>query len=69
MSSTEQSQVDEMSSTEQSQVVVTDIKMPFESMVIFLIKLAIAAIPASIIISIIFAILYAIFVLPVLRTL
>lgn len=43
------------------EVTVVDIKMPFLSMVIFLVKLAIAAIPAMIILSIIFAILGAVF--------
>lgn len=36
------------------EVTVTDIKMPFWSMVIFLVKLSIAAIPAAIIIAIIY---------------
>ncbi len=35
----------------ESEVVVTDIKMPFGSMVLFMVKLAIATIPAMIIIS------------------
>ncbi|CAM4391181.1 hypothetical protein [Vibrio agarivorans] len=43
------------------EVTVVDIKMPFLSMVVFLVKLAIAAIPAMIILSIIFTILGAIF--------
>ncbi|GAL13593.1 hypothetical protein JCM19233_4598 [Vibrio astriarenae] len=43
------------------EVTVVDIKMPFLSMVIFLVKLAIAAIPAMIILSVIFAILGAVF--------
>lgn len=34
-------------------VVVTDVRMPFASMVVFLVKLAIAAIPAMIILSVI----------------
>ena len=36
-------------------VVITDIKMPFFSMVVFMVKWAIAAIPAFIVIGIIFA--------------
>lgn len=39
-----------MSEEESNRVVVTDIKMPFWSMVVFLVKLSIAAIPAAIII-------------------
>jgi hypothetical protein len=35
------------------EVVVTDIRMPFLSMVVFLVKLAVAAIPAMIILSLI----------------
>ena len=34
-----------------NEVVVTDIKMPFRSMVVFMVKLAIATIPAMIILS------------------
>ena len=37
------------------QVVVTNIKMPFLSMVVFMIKWAIAAIPALIILSLLFS--------------
>ena len=44
-----------------SQVSIIDIKVPFLSMVVFLVKLSIAAIPAFIIISIIASILFAIF--------
>jgi hypothetical protein len=36
-----------------SEIIITDIKMPFISMVIFMVKAAIAAIPAMIIIGII----------------
>lgn len=50
-----------MSLPEQSQVVVTDIQMPFFSMVIFMVKWAIAAIPAIIILFILGAILSGIF--------
>ncbi|MBV1843530.1 MULTISPECIES: hypothetical protein [Photobacterium] len=46
---------------EKQEVTVVDIKMPFTSMVIFLVKLAIASIPAVIILSIIFALLMAVF--------
>ncbi|MEO1889809.1 MAG: hypothetical protein ABGX33_07820 [Cycloclasticus sp.] len=44
-----------------NEVSITDIKMPFLSMVIFLVKLSIAAIPAFIIMSIVASILFAIF--------
>ncbi|MDP5291324.1 hypothetical protein Q9290_03315 [Oceanimonas sp. CHS3-5] len=46
---------------EKQQVTVVDIKMPFMSMVIFMVKLAIASIPAFIIISVVFGVLAAIF--------
>lgn len=42
---------------EKQEVVVTDIDMPFESMVYFMIKWAIASIPAAIILFILGAIL------------
>ncbi len=42
-------------------VVVTDIKMPFGSMVAFMVKWVIASIPAFIILAILFAIITAIF--------
>ena len=44
-----------------NEVSITDIKMPFLSMVVFLVKLSIAAIPAFIILSIVASILFAIF--------
>ncbi|HIG78890.1 MAG TPA: hypothetical protein EYQ47_02615 [Cycloclasticus sp.] len=44
-----------------TKVGITDIKMPFLSMVVFLVKLSIAAIPAFIIMSIVASILFAIF--------
>lgn len=44
----------------QSEVIVTDIKMPFMSMVVFMVKWAIAAIPAMIILAVIAAILFGI---------
>jgi len=40
-------------------IVVTDIHMPFWSMVVFLVKLAIAAIPAILILSVLGALLTA----------
>lgn len=43
------------------EVTVVDIKMPFLSMVFFMVKFAIASIPAFIIISVIFMILGALF--------
>lgn len=43
------------------EVVVTDIKMPFWSMVVFMIKWAIAAIPALIILSALFALFSLLF--------
>jgi hypothetical protein len=39
-----------------SEIIITDIKMPFISMVIFMVKAAIAAIPAIIILTILGAI-------------
>lgn len=43
-----------------NQVVVTDIKMPFMSMVVFMVKWAIAAIPAMIILAVIAAVLFGV---------
>ncbi|HCG8269715.1 TPA: hypothetical protein NJ590_004625 [Vibrio parahaemolyticus] len=43
------------------EVTVVDVKMPFMSMVVFMVKFAIASIPAFIILSIIFAILATLF--------
>lgn len=40
-------------------VTITDIKMPFMSMVIFMVKAAIASIPAFIILSIIASLIFA----------
>ncbi len=48
-----------MSSDNSTRVVVTDIRMPFWSMVRFMVKWAIAAIPALIILTIIGALLSA----------
>ena len=44
-----------------NEVSIADIKMPFLSMVVFLVKLSIAAIPAFIVLSIVASILFAIF--------
>lgn len=44
---------------EQREVIVTDIRMPFWPMVIFLVKLAIASIPALIILWLLMALLLA----------
>ena len=52
---------DSQSDNDYTKVVVTDIRMPFESMVVFLVKLAIAAIPAFIILSYLFIFLSTIF--------
>ena len=43
-----------MNSPEETQVVVTDIQMPFISMVVFMVKWALAAIPALFILFAIF---------------
>ena len=43
-----------------TQVTVVDIQMPFWSMVVFLVKVAIASIPAMIILSVLGAIFFAI---------
>lgn len=48
-----------MAEDERREVVVTDIRMPFLSMVVFLVKLAVAAIPAMIILSVIGAVVTA----------
>ena len=45
-----------------SEVTIVDIKMPFMSMVIFMVKLTLAAIPAAIILAIIYAMLTGFFV-------
>ena len=47
--------------TDYQDVVVTDIKMPFGSMVVFMVKWVIASIPAFIILAIIFTVITAIF--------
>ncbi|WMC12382.1 hypothetical protein PU634_08460 [Oceanimonas pelagia] len=46
---------------ENQKVTVVDIKMPFMSMVVFMVKFAIASIPAFIILSIIFSLLAMVF--------
>ncbi len=43
------------------EVTVVDVKMPFMSMVVFMVKFAIASIPAFIILSIIFGVLMTLF--------
>jgi hypothetical protein len=48
-------------SNERQEVVVTNIKIPFTSMVVLLVKLALASIPALIILFFIFSILGMIF--------
>lgn len=47
--------------SEERRVVVTDIQMPFMSMVVFMVKWVIAAIPAMIILAIVGALFTAIF--------
>ena len=50
-----------MENNDVNQVSIVDIKMPFWSMVIFMVKAAIAAIPAFIILSFVFSIMSVIF--------
>lgn len=50
-----------MSTDNDTRVVVVDIRMPFWSMVVFMVKLAIASIPAFIILSILSAVVMAVF--------
>jgi len=45
----------------QTEVAIVDVRMPFMSMVTFMVKAAIAAIPAVIILAILFAMLGAMF--------
>jgi hypothetical protein len=47
--------------SDRQEVVVTDIRMPFFSMVIFMVKWAFAAIPALIILSLIWGLIMALF--------
>ena len=46
----------EMESNGNREVIVTDVKMPFGSMVVFMVKWSLAAIPAIIILAIVWAI-------------
>ena len=46
---------------DRQEIIVTDIKMPFMSMVVFMIKWAIASIPAFIILSLLFGLLTMLF--------
>lgn len=48
-------------SPKHQKVVITDIKMPFESMVVFMVKWVIASIPALIILAVFFSIVISIF--------
>ena len=50
-----------MNSPEETQVVVTDIQMPFISMVVFMVKWALAAIPALLILGGIFLLVLSLF--------
>ena len=50
-----------MSSDKPNEVVVTDVRMPFMSMVVFMVKWAIASIPAFIILFVIAMIIGALF--------
>lgn len=47
--------------TARTEVVITDVQMPFWSMVVFMIKWAIASIPAAIVLMTIFFLLWALF--------
>lgn len=44
-----------------TEITIVDVKMPFVSMVVFMVKAAVAAIPAVIILTIIFGIIAAMF--------
>jgi hypothetical protein len=57
--------VSDSQSNEKQKVTIVDVKMPFISMVIFLVKLSIASIPAFIILAFIFMIFGVIFGIPV----
>jgi hypothetical protein len=54
--------MDEKISQEAQKVIVTDIRMPFWSMVVFMIKWVFASIPAMIVLSLIMSLLMLIFV-------
>lgn len=49
-----------MDNNESNQVTIVDVKMPFWSMVVFMVKAAIASIPAFIILAIIGAIFFVV---------
>lgn len=51
----------ERTNIEEQKVVVTDLKMPFGSMVVFLIKLALASIPALLIVWFVMMVLMMLF--------
>jgi len=44
-----------------TEITIVDVKMPFISMVVFMVKAAVAAIPAVIILTVIFGIIAAMF--------
>jgi len=48
-----------METKQQNQVRVVDVHMPFTSMVVFLVKAALASIPAIIIVSIVISLIFA----------
>ena len=50
-----------MSTQNTNEVVITDIKMPFMSMVVFMVKWVIASIPAMLILSIIAGLIAVVF--------
>ncbi|MEJ2644408.1 MAG: hypothetical protein P8180_05660 [Gammaproteobacteria bacterium] len=50
-----------MAAEHESRVVVTDVHMPFLSMVVFMVKWAIASIPAVIILAVIWSLVMALF--------
>ncbi len=50
-----------MDNSNTNQVNIVDVKMPFWSMVVFMVKVSIASIPAFIILSIIGAVVFAVF--------
>ena len=54
--------LDENNMLNSSEVTIVDIKMPFMSLVVFMAKLALAAIPAAIILAIIYAMLAGVLV-------
>ncbi|MGE4519454.1 MAG: hypothetical protein AB7E04_08115 [Desulfobacteraceae bacterium] len=51
----------EKESVESREVTVVDVKMPFISMVVFMVKLALASVPALIIVTFIFMVLGSLF--------